>query len=292
MEVIPTVAPSDVERLIATTGSITVDVPELVPIHAPTDVEAFRGRTPTEFYIDFEPLRERQIPGEDTGCTVQVCEKPDLSSICDSKTVPPRGATATYSFLQRGRVYYAAVACGTRAGLGPYSSWIEFEAKADAATRGAPRTIAPDGGVTHAALSPLGKASGGTSKESLLITEDASLREIDIGLSPGYKFDLKCYSYELLVTLEGDEQISARTEETCHSFTSPGFLILFVLLLVIVASVGGFLAHNRFKEQMKRQAADEDGATKTGDSTSTSTGTTTKKRSKHRRTGHQKTRNR
>lgn len=44
--------------------------------------------------------------------------------------------------------------------------------------------------------------------------------------------------------------------------------------------------------QMKRQAADEDGATKTGDSTSTSTGTTTKKRSKHRRTGHQKTRNR
>lgn len=54
-------------------------------------------------------------------------------------------------------VYYAAVACGTRAGLGPYSSWIEFEAKADAATRGAPRTIAPDGGVTHAALSPLGK---------------------------------------------------------------------------------------------------------------------------------------
>lgn len=148
------------------------------------------------------------------------------------------------------RTYYAAVACGTNAGLGPYSNWISFFTYyADVAlnvidglntvlrwsikkTDGFP---VPKKHIKGLQVILNRRGTGSNFVETFLVTEDTSLREIDIGLSPGYKFELKCYSYELIVTLKNGALFPHKTEEICQSPTSPGFVIIYVLAVTAIA---------------------------------------------------------
>ncbi|KAK6056909.1 fibronectin type III domain protein [Cooperia oncophora] len=95
-----------------------------VPKHAPTDVEVFQEGD--NVLVDFEPLPLSKIPGQDAGCEVRVCENPDVITSCDVRSVPPRTPTAEFRSLQPHSTYYVAVACKTRAGMGPQSPWLTF----------------------------------------------------------------------------------------------------------------------------------------------------------------------
>ncbi|KAK6031869.1 hypothetical protein OSTOST_01963, partial [Ostertagia ostertagi] len=51
--------------------------------------------------------------------------------------------------------------------------------------------------------------------------------------SPGYKLDVNCYLYSVNVTLKNNKTVHGRTSETCYSFTSPSFIILYVVIFLI-----------------------------------------------------------
>lgn len=90
-----------------------------------TEVEAV-VISPTEVYIDFEPIPMNQILGEDMGCKVSciyqyslksvllghendviqvyVCEQQTISSTCFLERTPPRSGEALFSNLERGGV--------------------------------------------------------------------------------------------------------------------------------------------------------------------------------------------
>ncbi|KAK5972710.1 hypothetical protein GCK32_010575 [Trichostrongylus colubriformis] len=104
--------------------TIQIDVKELAPTDAPTEVEV------TELldvvYVDFEPIPEEKIPGKDAGCEVRLCENPELVESCEVKRLPPRSPTAEYRRLKPSTIYHVSVACMTGGGMGPRSPWITF----------------------------------------------------------------------------------------------------------------------------------------------------------------------
>ncbi|KAK5979444.1 hypothetical protein GCK32_020405 [Trichostrongylus colubriformis] len=81
------------------------------------------------------------------------------------------------------------------------------------------------------------QSSAASLPETTVITKDVSTREINLGLSPGYKFDLNCYSYAVNVTFQNNAREFKKTKERCYSFISPGFMIVYGVVLVLIALV-------------------------------------------------------
>ncbi|VDL86266.1 unnamed protein product [Nippostrongylus brasiliensis] len=60
---------------------------------------------------------------------------------------------------------------------------------------------------------------------------------IIVELSPGFKFDLNCYSYGINVTFRGNFTMSHSTDEVCYSFGSPGFVIAYAALFILLVGI-------------------------------------------------------
>ncbi|KAK6757170.1 hypothetical protein RB195_015160 [Necator americanus] len=100
----------------------------------------------------------------------------------------------------------------------------------------------------------------------VVITEDKTLRKIDAGISPAFKFDTGCYFYAVDVTLKNGRRLIAATEEKCYTFFSPSFLVLYTCATLIFITLVGFvyMVRERRKEQINMKEK-----TITGDHTGT-----------------------
>ncbi|EYC06485.1 hypothetical protein Y032_0075g919 [Ancylostoma ceylanicum] len=119
LEVLPVIG----EYVGIASDNVTIDLEEMDV--APTDIEAV-VISHSQVFIDFEPISNIYVYGEDKGCEVQICEKQEDSPTCLRKTVPPRAGGAEFNDLKPAKIYYAQVACLTNAGKGLPSSWIAF----------------------------------------------------------------------------------------------------------------------------------------------------------------------
>ncbi|KAK6032255.1 endonuclease/exonuclease/phosphatase family protein [Ostertagia ostertagi] len=66
-------------------------------------------------------------------------------------------------------------------------------------------------------------SKGGAFPEVTLITDDPDVREINLGLSPGFTFDTRCYTYAVNVTFVNDANEFVKSKERCYCETN--FLI-------------------------------------------------------------------
>ncbi|KAK6757177.1 hypothetical protein RB195_015164 [Necator americanus] len=107
-------------------AKIEIVLKKEAPRFYPTSLEA-TVISPTEIYIDFEPLAMEEIPGEDAGCTVYVCKRRIVSPQCSTKRVPPRVGESLFTELEQGATFYATATCSSDGGEGPESPWIIFE---------------------------------------------------------------------------------------------------------------------------------------------------------------------
>ncbi|WKX88281.1 hypothetical protein Q1695_008153 [Nippostrongylus brasiliensis] len=79
------------------------------------------------------------------------------------------------------------------------------------------------------------KSSKTPTNASIKVVKD--LREINIGLSPGFKFDLGCYSYSINVTFTPGFNHEKVTDEVCYSPLSPGFVIGYAAIVILIMSI-------------------------------------------------------
>ncbi|KAL6743651.1 hypothetical protein Aduo_016670 [Ancylostoma duodenale] len=104
--------------------NVTINLEEIDV--APTDIEAV-VISHSQVFIDFEPIPNIHVFGEDKGCEVHVCEKQEILPTCSMKTVPPRTGEAEFNDLKPSEIYFVQVACSTNAGKGLASPWIAFK---------------------------------------------------------------------------------------------------------------------------------------------------------------------
>ncbi|KAK5970218.1 hypothetical protein GCK32_014557, partial [Trichostrongylus colubriformis] len=254
----------------------TIKVPELVPVESPKILrpDVFN---PADVYINFEPLPLDKLPGIDKGCKNLISE-----------------------------VYYASVECSTGAGPSPRSTWVPVETgkfgvgpagkvtrrpiKSTESESDVDVSIKASGGMSiivswsfvmkngsrfdqrhikNLRVLHYSKGSDNAYSVRRTLTKDPTLRQIDAGLSPGYKFDLSCHFYAINVSFHSNRSAYETTEETCYSFVSPGFLILYATVLVVILLLSGIIFQ---VTKSRKTAAAQAGSTTT---MSTTSGTTT-----------------
>ncbi|VDL76377.1 unnamed protein product [Nippostrongylus brasiliensis] len=67
--------------------------------------------------------------------------------------------------------------------------------------------------------------------------EGGDSQAVGMALSPGFKFDLGCYSYSINVTFTPGFDLEKATDEVCYSPLSPGFVIGYVAIIVLIMSM-------------------------------------------------------
>ncbi|EYC03941.1 hypothetical protein Y032_0091g2514 [Ancylostoma ceylanicum] len=110
------------------------------------------------------------------------------------------------------------------------------------------------------------KGASGKYDDVVVITEDTNIRQIDIGISPAYKFDTNCYFYAVNATLQDNRRVIESTEEKCYNFTSPSFLILYICVALIIILLAASVSMSRYRRRNSAEAQEKTGAgdTKTG----------------------------
>ncbi|WKX88280.1 hypothetical protein Q1695_008152 [Nippostrongylus brasiliensis] len=211
-------------------GKITLNAKDKKPEKAPTNVTIMKGNI-KKFYVQFQPVPVEELWGKDEGCEARLCERPVPRPKCYAigKGVPQWGSIEL-EVPRYNKRYYIQVACLTSAGRGPWSKWIDHLIEG---TETLPTHV-----KLYCEIAQTFLQEGPTSiPEEMVITKEKNLREINIGLSPGFKFDLNCYLYGINVTFRGDFSVTDSTDEVCYSVLSPGFLITYGFALVVVICI-------------------------------------------------------
>ncbi|WKX88287.1 hypothetical protein Q1695_008155 [Nippostrongylus brasiliensis] len=223
---------------------------------SPKDLKVVQGQWVNEIIVTFTPIPEEELYGADKGCEVRACESVHL----DEKCVKERGDPGEKKFhLQLPKynvLYYVAAACVTGAGMGPFSHFATIQLELPLhevivdldAHRGMNIILKwiivwkngsdiADSQIKDVVLCQRrrDKSSKTPTNTSIKVLKD--LREINIGLSPGFKFDLSCYSYSINVTFTPGFNHEKVTDEVCYSPLSPGFVIGYVAIIVLIMSM-------------------------------------------------------
>ncbi|KAL6743654.1 hypothetical protein Aduo_016672 [Ancylostoma duodenale] len=256
VRITPTLGPKDWRQMYEPNVTV-LHLVEEAPITYATEVEAVVV-SPIEVYIDFEPIPVDKLLGEDAGCKVYVCTEKAISSTCFSEYAPPRTGSVLFSNLEHGGTFYGTVVCCTRAGDGPPSPWIIFDVeKLVIEQKKTTTTKKPRKDRTRP------KGASGKYNDVVVITEDTSIRQIDIGISPAYKFDTNCYFYAINATLQDNKRVIESTEEKCYTFTSPSFLILYICVALMIILLTATVSMSRYRRRSSAEAQAKTGAGET-----------------------------
>ncbi|EYB98971.1 hypothetical protein Y032_0126g1329 [Ancylostoma ceylanicum] len=276
-----------------------VNIAEEVPKYAPKNMSVL-AYSPVEVYIYFDPIPTDKILGKPKGCEVYVCETKSSPPICISKLVPPRQNEVFFTELLHGKVYHATAECLTGAGAGPRSPWITFntlrpsparkkvkgKTKPTQTTQPRPKDIGVrvninvredmtvltswefimDDGSTFDQEKikdfqvMLYKKDGKHYKNAGIITKNKDIREIDLGLSPNFLFDVNCYFYAVNVTFSNGRRLFEPSEELCYTMASPSFLMLYAfiaIIFLILAAIASIMVREKRRAQsaLKRKYA-------------------------------------
>ncbi|WKX88274.1 hypothetical protein Q1695_008148 [Nippostrongylus brasiliensis] len=244
-------------------GKITINAKDEKPKQAPTNIGilASEGK---KFYVQFDPVPEEALWGEDRGCEARMCDSPMPEAKCfgQGKSDLQKDTIELQVPLYNTR-YYISVACSTSAGRGPWSKFEPPLRKKDIAVQLTVKrglNIILTWRITVKGKSKFSKhqitgllvyqqkrENPTSTAEEMVITKEKNLREINIGLSPGFKFDTNCYLYGINVTFRGGFSVTDNADEVCYSVLSPGFLITYGFGLVVLICIILFLAYRRRK---------------------------------------------
>lgn len=106
-------------------SSVVVDVSELAPDEAPTNMKADLT-SGTDVQIHFDPP-SLEKSGEDKGCKVYACKEKAVTRECLKQTSKPRMGNVQFKDLEYAVVYFIAAECYTNAGPGPLSTWVTVQ---------------------------------------------------------------------------------------------------------------------------------------------------------------------
>ncbi|WKY05902.1 hypothetical protein Q1695_006257 [Nippostrongylus brasiliensis] len=251
---------------------LDVELPELVLKDSPENLTA-EVLSSKEVYVKFVPVPVEAIIGEDKGCKVYVCKQQTVDDTCFTKQSTPQSTEVKFEELKPGELYYTAAQCFTNAGGGPMTPWIGLETAPDTLepgqTRAPSRTSAFDVSITaeyelkvtvrwnismtngsefkNEYVKSLQvarfKRVDGKNTDRVVITNDIYLRQMETGISPGYLLDRSCYFHMINVTFQNNLNIIETTELKCFDFSSPSWLIVYLVAFVGILVLACIMFH-------------------------------------------------
>ncbi|WKY05904.1 hypothetical protein Q1695_006257 [Nippostrongylus brasiliensis] len=87
------------------------------------------------------------------------------------------------------------------------------------------------------------KRVDGKNTDRVVITNDIYLRQMETGISPGYLLDRSCYFHMINVTFQNNLNIIETTELKCFDFSSPSWLIVYLVAFVGILVLACIMFH-------------------------------------------------